>query len=92
MKNFEKLSFIASPQLKNLISFFDISYSDGHLVMNVKQPFLNMEKKSQKKIYNAIIDLWKSTNLVKEKHYGDWAEVKYFDNISVKRLVKRLFL
>lgn len=79
VKNFEKLSFLASPQLINLISYFDISYSDGHLIVNVKQPFLNMEKKSQKKIYNAIIDLWKSTNLVKEKHYGDWGEVKYLD-------------
>jgi len=79
VENFEKLSFRLSPQLKNLISYFDISYRDGHLIVNIKQPFLNMEKTSQKKIYNAIIDLWKSTNLVKEKHYGDWGEVKYFD-------------
>lgn len=79
VKNFEKLSFLSSPQLKNLISFFDISLRDGHLIVMVKQPFLNMDKKSQKKIYAAIIDLWKSTNLVKEKHYGDWAEVNYLD-------------
>jgi hypothetical protein len=46
----------------------------------VKEPFLNIENKSQIQIiYAAIIDLWKSTNLVKEKHYGDWGEVRYFD-------------
>jgi hypothetical protein len=58
VKNFEAIVFKTSPQLKSLISFFDISYRDGHLIVYLKKYFLDKEIDIQRKIFNATSDLW----------------------------------
>lgn len=81
-KNFEKIVFKAFPQFKSLISFFDISYRDGHLIVYIKKAFLGKDSDIQNKIFNGINDLWQSTNLVKDKHYSTLIEIKYQDVLT----------
>ncbi len=81
-KNFEKLVLTTSPQLNDLISFFDVSYNDGRLIVYIKKLFLNLGPENQGKVYSAIRELWRSTNLVKEKGYSANVEVRHQDSLT----------
>jgi hypothetical protein len=79
-KDLEKLLFLANPQAKNLISYIDVSPKDGHLLVNVKGAMLTVSKPQQEAVYNSITDIWNDTKYVREKNYGNWIEVKYWND------------
>jgi hypothetical protein len=80
VRDFAKLFFNENPNSKNLITHFDISGNDGHLVVNVKDAVFIINKSQQEEVYNSITRLWNGTKYVREKSYGNWIEVKYFDD------------
>ena len=82
--DFEKLLFTAAPNSKDFISFIDISTIDGHLVIWVKEKIFSLEKNSQNAVYGSIIKLWRGTKYVRNKNYGNWAEIKFNDYMKGK--------
>ena len=55
-EDFEKLLFGANPKTKNLISYFDVSAKDGHLLVNVKQAMVPLKKYLQEAIFRSWED------------------------------------
>lgn len=82
--NMEKFLFASSPYSKNLISFFDISIKDGHLIMWIKGNMLKVNENTRDKLYRNILDIWRGTKYVRERHYGSWLQVKYDDYMKGK--------
>jgi len=83
-KNMEKLIFASYPYSKKFVSFLDISIKDGHLIMWINANMHKVNKSTRNEFYRNILDIWRGTKYVMEKHYGSWLEVKYNDYMDGK--------
>ena len=83
-EDFEDIVFSSVPKSKQYISYFDVDMSDGHLMVYVKASMLFVDKKKQNEVYRAYLNLWRQTKYVKQKGYGRWIEVLYFDESTAE--------
>jgi hypothetical protein len=82
--SYETTIFSLIPRAKPYISYFDIDTDDGHLLVWIEKTMLSVEKRKQTEIYRNLLDVWKLTKWVKQKHYAGYLEVLYLDSSTGK--------
>lgn len=90
-KNFEKLVFLGSPNLKHFLSYLDVSNKDCHLMVYIKERLFISKKSDQNSIYKAIQILWKETKYVRKENFSQSVDVRFY-NFKTAKEHKVVFL